>query len=440
MTPDLAIRGPLLAGGLALAALLLGGGGWGMGVRLAGAITAPGQIEVDGNRQVVQPLDGGIVDAILVQEGDTVVAGEPLVALNTADLQADLARVRMALAALVARHARLTAERDELAAPPFDANLLATARSPGIAALVEDQRRLFAARAESDASQRDQLSRQAAQLGREIDGLAAQRAALDRQLVLVAQDLATQSDLAARGLAAAEHVLILQRQIAELDGSRAALDTQRAEAESRQTEARIAALRIDRTRREAALTELRDLVPQELDLTGQADALANRIARQTLRAPVGGIVWGLSVTTPGAVVHPGDTLLSIVPQDRPLIVTAEVPPVNIDDVAPGQPVRLRVLAFHDRLAAEVTGRVTRLSPDAFRDDRTGRSFYRVRIALDPLPRAGAPPSAGMRDPPLPGPLLPGMPVETFIVTGARTPLAYLLAPLRAYFDHALREG
>ena len=336
---------------------------------------------------------------------------------------------------MAARHARLAAERDGLAVPPFAADLIAAAGRPEIAALVDDQRRLFAARADSDASQRDQLARQADQIGQEIVGLVAQRAALDRQLALVARDLATQSDLAGRGLAPVERMLTLQRQTAELEGSRAALDSQRAQAESRITETQIAALQIVRTRRETALTELRDLVPQELDLTGQADALAARIARLTLRAPVGGIVWGLSVTTPGAVVKPGDTILSIVPQDRPLIVTAEVPPVNIDDVAVGQAVRLRVLAFHDRLAAELTGRVATVSPDAFRDDRTGRSFYRVRIALDVPPQSGAAPGAA-----LPGPLLPGMPVEAFIVTGARTPLAYLLAPLRAYFDHALRES
>lgn len=432
MTPDLGIRRPLVAGWLALALLLLGGGGWSATAVLAGAVTVQGQIEVEGNRQVVQPSEGGSVDWILVREGDVVVAGQPLVALNGADLTAALARLRTALAALAARHARLIAERDGLAAPPFGADLRA---DPKATVLVEDQRRLFAARAESDASQRDQLSRQVDQIGHEIEGLIAQHAALDRQTALVAQDLATQSDLAARGLAPAGRVLTLQRQIAELEGTRAAIDTQRAQAEGRQTEARIAALRIAATRREAALTELRDLVPQELDLSGQADALTARIARLTLRAPVSGVVWGLSVTTRGAVVKPGDTILSIVPQDRALIVTAEVPPVNIDDVAVGQMVRLRVLAFHDRLAGEVTGRVTGVSSDVFRDDRTGRSFYRVRITLDPAPLGGAPP--GMV---LPGPLLPGMPVEAFIVTGARTPLAYLLAPLRAYLDHALRES
>lgn len=435
MTPDFAIRGPLAAGWLALAVLLLGAGGWSATVMLSGAVTASGQVEVDGNRQVVQSLDGGSIDTVLVQEGDRVAADQPLANLNGADQVASLARLRTALAALAARHARLAAERDGLAAPPFPADLLAAADLPEIAELVDDQRRLFDARADSDASQRDQLARQADQIGHEIDGLLKQREALDRQLALVAQDLATQSDLARRGLTPAERVLTLQRQTAELDGNRAALESQRAQAESRITEIRITALRIAQTRRETALTELRDLVPQELDLAGQADALVARIARLTLRAPVAGIVWGLSVTTPGAVLKPGDTILSIVPQDRPLIVTAQVPPVNIDDVAVGQAVRLRVLAFHDRLVAELTGHVAAVSPDAFRDDRTGGSFYRVRIALDPAPQAGAPPGAA-----LPGPLLPGMPVEAFIITRSRTPLAYLLAPLQAYFDRALRES
>lgn len=419
----------MLKGTAGLILLILGLAGWAALVPLSGAVVAPGRIEVDVNRQVIQHLDGGIVERLAVREGDPVTRGQTLLVLDGTALQAQAAQLQAQLDALHARQVRLRAERDGLTtmAVPPDLGRQAATR-PTFAALLAGERRLFRARAQSVGEQRAQLAAQVDQITHQVAGIDAQIAATGRQIALVGQDADTQRALLARGLSQAARVLALDRQKAALEGTRGALTASRAAARSQAAVARIGGLRLASTRRETAEGNLRSLEPQVLDLTQRLSALRAQIGRLTVRAPVAGIVYDLRIAGLQAVIRPAQQILSIVPQDRPLIASVKVSPVNIDDITPGAVVRLRLLGFHDRLARQSTGHVLTVSPDAFRDSRTGRDYYRARIALD---RATGP---GGR------PILPGMPVEAFITTGARTPLAYLLAPLRAYFDHALRES
>lgn len=169
--------------------------------------------------------------------------------------------------------------------------------------------------------------------------------------------------------------------------------------------------------------------PQILDLSEPLRALAARIDRLEIRAPVSGIAYELAVTSAQAVIRPAQPILYIVPQNRPLIVSARVPPTAVGDVAPGARVRLRILAVHERFAPDVVGHVTTVSPDRLSDKRSGRDYYRVPIALAPGERS----TDGH-------PIHPGKPVEAFIRTGSRSPLDYVLGPVYAYFDHAFRKG
>lgn len=418
-----------LKGLAAVAGLALGLAGWAALVPLSGAVVAPGRVEVDVNRQVVQHLDGGIVERLAVRDGDRVTRGQVLMVLDGAALEAQAAQVQAQLDALHARQVRLRAERDgatSMTVPP-DLERQAEGR-PALAALLAGEGRLFRARETSVAEEQAQLAAQVDQISHQVAGIDAQIAATDRQIALIGKDAGTQRALLSRGLAQAARVMALDRQQAALEGTRGALIATRAATLSQATAARIAGLRLVSTRRETAEGDLRTLDPQALDAAERLSALRARIARLTLRAPMAGIVYDLRISGPQAVIQPAAPILSIVPQDRPLIVAAQVPPVNIDDVAPGAEVGLHLLGFHDRLARQSRGHVLTVSPDAFRDSQTGRAYYEVRIALD---RGSGP---GGR------PILPGMPVEAFIRTGARTPFAYLVAPLRDYFNHALHEG
>lgn len=424
-------RGPVLLGLLVLVVLLGGFGGWAMLTRIAGAVVAPGLVEVDRNRQVVQHPDGGVVAEILVKEGETVVAGQPLVRLDGSLVGSELAIVEAQFFDLQARRGRLEAERDGKDRVSYPAELVALApQRADLAALIEGQDRLFEARRASRASEADQLRKRRDQIASQIDGIVAQRRALDEQIALLGRELADQRSLLDRGLAQASRVLALERENARLLGQAGELDSSRAEAEGRQTEIDIQIARLDSSLREEANTELRDLDYRELELAERRRALSEQIARLEVRAPVSGKVLAMQVTTPRSVIRPADPMLYIVPQDRPLVIAARVSPVNIDEVRVGQPVGLRFAAFDSRTTPELFGQITALSADALTDEATQARYYRAEVTLDPgqVLRLGE------------LALVPGMPVEVFIRTGERTPLAYLLKPFSDYLARAFREG
>jgi HlyD family secretion protein len=203
----------------------------------------------------------------------------------------------------------------------------------------------------------------------------------------------------------------------------------RAQAEGALIEIDLQMLGLSAERREEANTQLRDSGAAELQLVQRQRALAEQVARLDIRAPAAGTVLGLQVTTPRAVIRPADPVAFIIPQDRPLVIAAQVAPIHIDEVRVGQPVKLIFSAFSSRTTPELEGTVVLVSADALTDQTTGATYYRAEIVLAPqeAERLGQP-------------LLPGMPVEAFIQTGARTPLAYLVKPFTDYFTHAFRES
>ncbi len=424
-------RGPVLLGLLALALLLGGFGLWSVTTRIAGAVVAAGQVEVEQNRQVVQHPDGGVVTEILVKDGDLVAAGAPLVRLDGTLLASELAIVEGQFFEILARRGRLEAERDDAGTIRFPDELArAAGASPAVAALMTGQERLFAARAETEANEIHQLQRRRAQIANQIDGIAAQRTAADSQLALIGKELAALTGLLDRGLTQAGRVLALEREQARLQGVAGELDAARAEAEGKMTEIDIEMIKRGSTRREDANAQLRDLGYRELELAERRRALTEQIDRLEIRAPVSGIVHALQVTTPRAVIRAAEPVLHLVPQDRPLVIAARVAPIHVDEVRVGQEVALRFAALDSRTTPELFGQVSRISADALADEATQAAYYRTEVVLGPgeLAKLGG------------HAIIPGMPVEVFIRTGERTPLAYLVKPLAEYFNRAFRES
>jgi HlyD family secretion protein len=279
------------------------------------------------------------------------------------------------------------------------------------------------------AKQLEQLAKRKSQTEQLIIGIDAQREAMQRQQALIAQELETQQELLDKGLAQVSRVLALQREEARLAGQLGELTASRAQAEERMTETEIEALRMAAARREEASTQLRDIGINELQLIERRRALLERIDRLEVRAPVSGIVLGLAVTTPRAVIRPADPILYIIPQDRPLVIASRVPTIHVDQVHVGQEAKLLFSAFSTRTTPELHGRVTSVSADVFTDQVTQMPYYRAEIVLEPgeLEKLGN------------VVLLPGMPVEAFIRTDDRTPLGYLVRPFTDYFNRAFRE-
>ncbi len=429
--PAWSARRHIIIGFLSLALLVGGFGGWGMMTEIAGAIVTSGQLEVERNRQVVQHPDGGVVAEIAVKEGDTVKAGDLLLRLDGAMLESELAIVEGQLFEIMARRARLTAERDDAAEMIIGPELQAmAAERPEVAEQLDGQQRLFVARLDTLARQTEQSDEQRKQIESQIEGIDAQAVALGEQVALIIRELSDQQALLDKGLAQASRVLALQREESRLKGQVGELAATRGQALERITEIKIDVLRLAATRREEASTQLRDIGSQELELAKRRRALTEQILRLVVRAPVSGIVLGMQVNTPRSVLRPADPVLYIIPQDRPLVITSQVPTIHVDQVHPGQEVELVFSAFSTRTTPHLKGKVESVSADAFRNEQTGQSFYRAEIVLEP----------GEQDKLEGLTLVPGMPVEAFIKTDDRTPLAYLVKPFTDYFTHAFRES
>ena len=432
MTGRWSARGPVLAGVVGLFGLLCGMILWATTTRIAGAIIAPGHVEVDQNRQIVQHPTGGVVSKILVKEGDVVQADDLLIWLDDTHMRTSLEIVEGQLYEFTARRARLEAERDGRDTITFDPGLVqAQTTRPEVAELVTGQRNLFNARRDSIASQASQLERRSAQIENQIVGITAQEQALARQRGLIQSELDAQQSLLERGLTQTSRVLALQRESASLDGQIGELAASKAESEQRLIEIEIEVLRLTTARREEAITRLRDLRAREMELVQEQRALLSDIEQMTLRAPVSGIVYNMRVQTMRSVVRGAEPILFIIPQDRPLVIAARVDPVHVDQIVLGQQVNLRFSALDQRTTPELVGQVVLVSADVFDDEASGARFYRVEIALNPGELGKL--AEGQV-------LIPGMPVEAFLRTADRSPMAYLMQPMADYFNRAFRES
>ncbi|MBK0325888.1 HlyD family type I secretion periplasmic adaptor subunit [Rhodobacteraceae bacterium F11138] len=425
-------RKPVLFGLAGLLLLLGGFGTWAVATNIAGAIIAPGRIEVDRNRQVVQHPDGGVVADILVDEGDNVALGQVLIRLDAKLLKSELIIAEGQLFELMARRGRLEAERDGADSIEFDPVLLNAAHGrPELADLIEGQKRLFHARRDSVARETEQLEKRRGQIRNQIEGITAQQDSMHRQIQLIDKELKNQKSLLSRGLAQAGTVLNLERTAADLEGTLGELVASEAQAQGRVTETDIEILKLGTRQREEAITRLRDLQYRELELAEQRRSLIERLDRLDITAPVSGIVYGLQVHTPRSVVRAADPVLYLVPQDRPLVIAARVEPIHIDKIFVGQSVTMRFSALDQRQTPELFGTVVQVSADAFEDNNSQLSYYRAEIALNEGEREKLPEGTV---------LIPGMPVETFIRTDDRSPLAYLVKPMADYFTKAFRES
>ncbi|WP_170754213.1 HlyD family type I secretion periplasmic adaptor subunit [Ruegeria lacuscaerulensis] len=421
---------PAIVGFVALAILVGGLGIWSVRTRLAGAIVSQGTIEVESNRQVVEHPDGGVVGELFARDGDAVDSGDLLVRLDDTFLTSEKNIVEAQLFELLARRARLEAERDGVSIDNLAAQLQELKMQEGLADdLVYGQQRLFEARLETLTQQTGQLRNQLVQIESEIKGNESQLASLRRQMELINEELEDQQSLFKRGLTPASRVLALQREQASLTGEIGRLEASIARLRGQIASTEIEIVELTATRREEAIATLRDIQAQIAELAERRLSLTVRLSRLDIRSPVTGTVYGSEVFALQSVIQAGEPMMYIVPQDTPLLVAARVDAIHVDQLHVGQPVLLRFTAFNQRETPEIAGKVINVSADTFTDEATGQTFYRAEVTPDD----GQVERLNGQE------LLPGMPVETMIKTDERTPLSFLVKPLSDYFNRAFRE-
>ncbi len=425
------VRRHLIFSAWLIAALILGVGGWATFTTFSGAVIAPGQLVVESEVKKVQHPVGGVIGALLVHEGDHVKAGDVLVRLDGTQARANLDIVRKALNELSARRARDEAERDNASAVVFPHELLAQRDdSPDVAALLDGESRLFAARVAGREGQRAQLSERAAQLAEEITGLSEQADAKRREIRLIGDELKGVRELYAKNLVPLSRVTALERDAARLEGERGQLVASVASARGRIAETRLQVLQIDTEMRTDVSKDLAEIRGKWAELVEKRVSAEDQLKRIEMRSPQDGVVYQMTVHTVGGLVIPSEPAMLIVPNADALVVEARIQPQDIDSVRLGQPALLRLTAFNARTTPEIDGTVSRISADVTADLKTGLSFYTVRIAISPEERARL--GSEVR-------LVPGMPVEVHLRIGDRTVLSYLTKPLLDQIAKAWRE-
>ena len=416
--------------GLAIVLVLAGGlGGWASTVEISGALIAPGSIVVESNVKKVQHPTGGVVGEVLARDGDTVKAGDVVVRLDDTVTKANLAIVTKNLDTLYARAARLQAEQQGIDSIVFPRELLDRAGDPDVKALLASETKLFDVRVNGRAGQKAQLHERITQLNEEIAGLVAQEKAKDQEIALVEKELVGVRDLYDKHLVQMTRLTTLERDAARLNGERAQFIASRAQAKGKITETELQIIQVDKDMVSDVSKDLREANDKIGELVERKVTAEDQLKRTDIRAPQDGMVEQSTVHTVGGVITAGDAIMMIVPQSDDLQVEAKVNPQDIDKLQIGQKALLRLSAFNQRTTPELNGIVSRVSPDVTTDQRTGQSYYTIRVMMPPeeVARLGE------------AKLIPGMPVEAFVQTGDRTMLSYLIKPLHDQMMRAFRE-
>jgi HlyD family secretion protein len=423
--------------GLTVIVLAIGGvGGWAATTHIVGAVIAAGTLVVESNVKKVQHNGGGIVGEILVKEGDKVEVGQVVIRLDDTLTRANLGIVQSQLDVSQAREARLTAERDYTATIAFPASLMARRLEPNVATAIVGEEKLFEARRTGRDGQRSQLRERIAQTENEIRGLTAQQEAKEKEIRYIGEELAGVADLYKQNLVTIVRYNALQRDQARLQGERGQLVAEIARARGRIAETEIQILQLDQEFRTEVLKELRETQGRIAELQERVNAAMDELKRIDIRSPQAGLVHQLSVHTVGGVIGRGDTIMLIVPKTDALIIEAKVAPPDIDQVTLGAKVTVRIAAGNRRTMPDLEGWVKYVSADLTREQQATaagpltQSYYLTRVALEESQISRLQDDLQ---------LVPGMPAEIFIRTQDRTPLDYLVKPLKEQIARSFRE-
>jgi HlyD family secretion protein len=416
--------------GLTVVVLLAGGlGGWASTAEISGALIAPGSIVVESSVKKVQHPTGGVVGEVRAHDGDLVKAGDVVVRLDDTVTKANLAIVTKNLNGMLARAARLQAEQQGLDRIVFPASLLDRAADPDVKDVMASEAKLFEVRTTGRVGQKQQLRERITQLKEEIAGLEAQAKAKDQEIALVDKELVGVRTLYDQHLVQLTRLTTLERDSARLVGERAQYVASMAQAKGKITETELQIIQVDKDMVSDVSKDLREANDKIGEYVERKVTAEDQLRRVDIRAPQDGMVEQSTVHTVGGVITAGDAIMMVVPQADDLEVEAKVNPQDIDKLQIGEKTLLRLSAFNQRTTPELNGVVIRVSPDVTTDQRTGQSYYTIRVSMPPeeVARLGE------------VKLIPGMPVEAFVQTGDRTMLAYLIKPLKDQLMRAFRE-
>ena len=389
-------------------------GGWATFAPIDSAALAPGVVQVEGKRKKVQHLEGGRVAEILVESGDTVDAGDPLIRLDATSDKAQLKILTGQIFNARARVERLQAERDDLAFLSFSHSLTeASLNDPRAKTAISNEESLFIVRK----SDRDAKVSVLNSRIKGFRGMVRSNRIVSDSLAIEISDL---EDLLKEGY-------VDKQRLRELERSRTKVLGDIADLEVSVEEAQLQILQLQKSFKTDVVDELARTSEELYGLNQQFSAVEDKVRRSTIVSPISGVTLNLKPNTIGAVISPGEKLMEIVPQINELIVEVRISPMDIDRIIVGQSAEVRFSVFKD--AYMITGMLTKLAADRLIDESTGLPYFlgEVQLLEDDLALLD-----GMA-------LVPGMPAEVLIKTGERTMLRYLISPMARMTSRSLIE-
>lgn len=424
------MRKPIVAGAAVVGVFVVGVTLFSAVARIDSAVMAPGMVRVEDNRKTVRHLQGGTVRQILVKEGQHVRKDQVLLTFDEVQPRASNDVFQNQQDALMAQSARFQAEATGQRTVAFPPELTARAADPRVAGIIRDQDFLFTSRLQFFETQSSVLAQKLQQLETQIGGVQAQVDAVNESDRLTKEELAGYQTLYEKGYAPKTLILRYQRTLADLAGRRGSLLAEITRLREQIGETRLQITTLKEQRISQAAEGLRQMQSGLAEVTPKLAAARQTLDAATVRSPVDGYVLDLTQFTVGGVVGPGERLMSVVPANAPLIVSARIKPQDIDVVHPGMKARVRLSAFNARRTPPVEAAVLTVSADQLVDEKTGEGYFRADLKIPPQELAKLP--KGDK-------LSPGMPAEAMIVTGRRSILSYVVSPLTDTIRDALRE-
>lgn len=431
--PSAALRAalrPVALASIAVAALFVGGfSAWGFYAPLASAAIAPGVVSPDSSLNTIQHLEGGIVQEILVTEGDRVEKGDLLMRLSPVQAEANFSARQRQWRRFEAERLRLEAleiDADSLSFPPE----LTSIPDPDFQAFLANQKAQFAVQRQGLSERQAILGRRMGQLDQEVAAIERENEGLREQLDIVSEEMADKTTLLEQNLIRKPELLALRRLASQLKSQIASNEATIARAAQKAEEIELQILSLRTEFQDKLATDLvrvnSELAQLEESMTSSRDVFR----RTEIFAPVSGRVHDLRSETIGGIVRPGEKILDIVPEEDALVIEARLSPNDIDAVAVGQVARVHLTPYSARSMAPLEGHLARISPDAKVDEATRETYYEVRIEVDPrmLDRMATKIE-----------MTPGMPAEVFILTGEQSLFSYMAAPVTSSFRRAFRE-
>ncbi|MCX4196936.1 HlyD family type I secretion periplasmic adaptor subunit [Methylobacterium organophilum] len=396
-------------------------GTWATFARLDRAVISPGVVVAEGSRKVVQHLEGGIVQAVLVRDGQTVRAGDVLLRIDPVQSRASNDLLRGQLDAALILEARLRAEQSQaqdLLLPP---EIAARRVEPAVAGMIDDQASQLSERRGSFQAQLALIQARVTQLRTEISGLAVEKASVEQQVALIQQELEGLRGLREKNLIPLSRVLMMEREHARLEGVIGRSVAETAKAQNGINEAGMQTAQLKQKLQEALTAQLLDTRQKIAELREKLIVAQDVLRRHEVRASHQGVIQGLKVYTIGQVVRSGEPLMEIVPTNDRLVISVQFAPNDLEAVHAGLRAEVKFPAFQTRRMSAIFGTLTMVSRDRLIDDGTKHAYFAGTVEIDDRQ---LPDDVRSR-------LLAGLPAEVVVSAGERTALDYLVAP---FFD------